>query len=399
MNNILIKLFIKNHKHTNDRNVRHSYGNLANIFSIICNIFLLTLKLAISIITNSVSIGADAINNLSDATTNIISLIGFKLAKKPADAKHPYGHGRYEYIAALCVSIIMFIIGFELFKTGIDKIINPEFIYITPGLMIGLFISVLIKLWMMLFNRKCAKAIQSTVLYATSQDSRNDCITTIAIIIGVTISYYAKIHLDGWICIGVSLFIMYSAYKLIKETLDPLIGSVPDMEYIIKIKNVIMSYPRVLGMHDLIIHDYGTSRKFASVHVEMSGEDNVYENHDIIDEIETYFLKNEGLNIIIHYDPIVTNDPVYNKLKQKVEKCVNEINPLLSIHDFRIQNKSDKFTVLFDCVIPHELQYDKKELINIIKTKIYNEEENCECVISIDEYYPSCLNKDKNKGL
>lgn len=388
MTSLFVKLFIKNHCNQTDPTVRAAYGKLAGIIGIICNMLLFALKIVVAIITSSVAIGADAVNNLSDASSSIISLIGFKLSEKPADAKHPYGHGRYEYISALCVAVIVIFIGFELFKTSVDKILNPQKVAFTITSAVIIIVSVILKYWMMVFNKKCGKTINSNALSATATDCRNDCIISIAILIGAVISYYTGYELDGWLGLGVSVFILISGIKLIKDTLDPLIGSVPDMEYMLRIKNKILSYPRVLGIHDLIIHDYGPSRKFASVHVEMSGEDDVYENHEIIDNIETYFLNKEGLNIIIHYDPIVTNDPMYAKMREILEKTVTDINPDLSIHDFRIAKKDECTDLIFDCVLPQNVMIDKAELIAMIQNKVKKIDNSYNCVIIIDENYP-----------
>lgn len=387
MTSFIIKRFIPDFENTKSPAVRTAYGKLAGVVGIVCNIFLFAAKIIIGVLSASVSITADAVNNLSDATSSIISLIGFKLSDKPADAEHPYGHGRYEYIAALTISAIIILIGFELLKSSVNKIFNPESVSFGVSAAIVLIISILIKLWMAGFNKKAGKKINSNTLIATSADCKNDCITTIAILLASTVSLLTKWELDGYAGAIVAIYILISGVKLILETLDPLLGSPPTPEYVKHISEKILSYDGVIGMHDLMVHDYGPCRKFASVHVEMAAEDDPIDSHDIIDNIEQDFLKDERLNLIIHYDPILTKDPITSDIRRQVDLKVKEIHENLSIHDLRVVPGNTHTNLVFDCVCPHNVCIEKSELKAEISRKV--REINCtyNCVITIDDSF------------
>lgn len=387
MTQLLIKTFIKSHEKTDNPTVRAAYGKLSGIVGIGCNFLLFIAKIIIGITCSSVAITADAINNFSDAASSIINLLGFKFAEKPADAEHPYGHGRYEYISALSVAVLIIVIGVEMFKSSVDKIIHPHVTLFSIPLILVLAASVAVKLWMMFFNKILSKKINSKALLATAADSRNDVISTLAVLIAATISHYSGFDFDAWIGLGVSVFILTSGFGLIKDTIDPMLGSAPDSVLIEKIRNKILSYPGVLGMHDLIVHDYGPCRKFASVHVEMAAEGNVIESHDIIDNIERDLLSEIGLHLIVHYDPIVTNDTVTGNIRKKIENAVKEINPLLSIHDLRIVPGTTHTNLVFDCVSPYEVNIDDKELKKIIAEKVKEIDQKYNCVITIDKSF------------
>ncbi len=387
MTELLFKTFIKNYQNTSDSAVRAAYGKLAGFVGIVCNIILFIAKLIIGTISASVSITADAFNNLSDASSSIISLLGFKLAEKPADAEHPYGHGRYEYLSGLSVAVLIIIIGFELLKTSFNKIINPTAVSFNPALVIVLLLSVTVKLWMMIFNKKAGKKIKSKTLIAAALDSRNDIISTLAVLIAAIISHYTTFELDGWIGLAVAIFIMLSGFGLIKETIDPMLGVAPDPEFVDSIKEKIMSYPEVLGMHDLIIHDYGPCRKFASVHVEMAAESDVLECHDIIDNIEVDFLKNNGLHMIIHYDPILTEDPLVLDLRNQISQVVKKINPDLTIHDLRVVPGTTHTNLVFDCLASFDLKMTDTELRNEISKLVKENNPDFNCVITVDRNY------------
>ena len=387
MTNFLIKIFVKDYKNIEKPIVRGAYGKFAGWVGIFCNIILFVLKIIAGLITKSISITADAINNLTDAGSSIISLIGFKLAEKPADKEHPYGHGRYEYISALTVAAIILVIGVELLKTGVSKVISPSAISINKASIFILIISIMIKLWMSLFNYNVGKKIKSTALLATSQDSRNDVFSTCAVLISLLINFIFNINIDGFIGIGVSIFILYSGFGLINDTLDPLLGIAPDEEFTNYIQHKIMSYPGVLGTHDLIVHDYGPGRKFASVHVEVAAEDEILYTHDSIDNIEKDFLNEDNLSLIIHMDPIVTSDEMVSDLRSWLSIEVKKINQNLSIHDLRLVPGNTHTNVIFDCVVPHEVPLSHKEIkeriVNIISIKY----ENFYAVITFDSSY------------
>ncbi|MBQ7975807.1 MAG: cation transporter [Clostridia bacterium] len=389
MTKLLIKKFVKGYKNTGNPAVRSAYGKLAGLVGIVCNTLLFILKIIIGTISGSVSITADAANNLSDASSSIISLLGFKLAEKPADTEHPYGHGRYEYLSALTIAVFIIVIGIELFRSGIDKIINPEKVSFSFALIAVLGISILLKLWMMFFNRYTGRAINSKSILATAADSRNDVITTSAVLASSLISHYTDFELDGFAGVGIAIFILVSGVGLIKDTINPMLGSAPEPSYVQHIAAKILSYPGVLGLHDLMIHDYGPCRKFASVHVEMAAEEDPIESHDLIDNIETDFLKDENLHLIVHYDPILTKDPLTNDIRKQIENTVHGISQFLSIHDLRIVPGTTHTNLVFDCISPYEAGFEDKELKEEICRRVKELNPKYNCVITIDKSYVS----------
>ena len=387
MTDFLTKKFIKDHENTQNSIVRAAYGKFAGTVGIICNIILFLLKIIIGTLSNSVSITADAVNNLSDASSSIISLLGFKLAEKPADTEHPYGHGRYEYLSGLTVAVLIIVIGVELLKSSIEKILNPSEVEFSAVLVCILVFSILLKLWMMVFNKKLGKKINSTTLEATSADSRNDVISTSAVLLASIISHFTSFELDGIIGLFVAVFILVSGIGLIKDTIDPMLGSAPSEEYVKEIRDKIMSYPEVLGMHDLMIHDYGPCRKFASVHVEMAAEENVIKSHDVIDNIEYDFLQNDGLHMIVHYDPILTQDSITTDLRKELSELVKSIHPDLSIHDLRVVPGTTHTNLVFDCINIYHLNMSDAELKNKISKLVKEKHSDYNCVITIDKSY------------
>lgn len=382
----ILKRFVKDYKNTEDPKVRASYGKVSGIVGIVCNVVLCTLKLFIGFISSSVSIMADAVNNFTDASSSIISLLGFKLAEKPADSDHPYGHGRYEYLSAMMIAVLILVIGVELLKSSIDKILHPADVAFGIPLVVVLCFSILLKLWMMFFNHRTGKKINSQALLATSADSRNDVITTAAVLLAAIISHFSGFELDGWIGVAVAVFILISGIGLIKDTINPMLGTAPDEESIQKIRDRIMSYPGVLGMHDLMVHDYGPCRKFASVHVEMAAEEDVLVSHDMIDNIEKDFLA-DGLNLIIHYDPILTKDSITHDIRKQVDTAVKSIDSALSIHDLRVVPGSSHTNLVFDCVSPHSVTLSDKELKAEICKKVKEIDGKYNCVITVDKSY------------
>lgn len=387
MQNWLVKRFVHDYENVHDINVRASYGKLSGKVGIFCNAFLFAVKFIMGTISGSVSITADAVNNLSDAASSVISLIGFKMAEKPADEDHPYGHARYEYLSGLTVAVMIILIGFELFKTSFDKVIHPSTVDFSIALVIVLAVSILIKLWMAFFNKSLGKKINSSALEATAADSRNDVISTSAVLVAAVISHFFKINLDGYMGIAVAVFILYSGIGLVKDTLDPLLGKAPEPELVDYIQKKILSYDGVLGTHDLMIHDYGPGRKFASVHVEMAAEGDVLKSHDIIDNIERDFLSKDNLNIIVHYDPIVTKDDIVNDFRSWLMEQVKSIDPHLSIHDLRIVPGNSHTNLVFDCVMPHCINMSPSELKAEIRRLVNIKYPNYYCIITIDSSY------------
>ncbi len=389
MTGLLVRLFIKDPENTQSSAVRSAYGRLCGVVGVVCNILLFGFKLLVGLLCGSVAITADAVNNLSDASSSVISLIGFKLAEKPADDEHPYGHGRYEYLSALTVAVLVLVIGFEMVGSSLEKIIAPTKVEFGIFVTVVLLASILTKLWMALFNQKIGKKISSTTLIATAKDSRNDVISTLAVLISSAVSHFCSVELDGWMGLIVAAFILYSAVGLIKEAISPLLGNPPSAELVKAVNERIMSYPGVLDTHDLIIHDYGPGRKFASVHVEMSADDDVLASHDIIDNIERDLSREFGMLTSIHYDPVVTSDPRVEQLKSTISSILSELNEGISMHDLRIVPGSSHTNVIFDCVLPRSSKMSESELRTYISQKVAAKHENHYCVITVDRSFTS----------
>ncbi len=389
MTELLVKLFVKNSDKTENNEVRSSFGKLTGFVGIICNVFLFLVKLTVGTLSGSVSITADAVNNLSDASSSIISLLGFKLAAKPADADHPYGHARYEYLSGLTVAVLILIIGYELMKSSIQKIISPTAVSFSWISVAVLVISILVKLWMAMFNKNIGKRINSSALIATAADCRNDVISTSAVILAMIFSHYIKFELDGYVGVAVALFILYSGIGLVREALDPILGKAPDPEFVVTIKEKIMSADGILGTHDLMVHDYGPGNQFASVHVEVAAEGDVIELHDIIDNIERSFLDEYGLHMVIHMDPIVTSDEKVSQIRTLLSEAVKAIDRELSIHDLRAVIGPTHTNLVFDCVVPHGFKMSNAELREKISAAAKSIDEKYICVITVESSYAS----------
>ena len=383
----LIRTFVRDHANTHDPAVRVRYGQMAGVVGILTNLLLAGGKLLAALLSGSVSIMADAANNLSDASSSIVSLLGFKMAGKPADQEHPYGHARYAYLAGLAVSVLILIIGVELFRSSLDKVLNPSPVSFGWVSLAVLAVSILVKRWMAAFNRTVGREIASQTLIATSQDSRNDVIATSAVLVAALVARFFGINLDGWMGLAVALFILWSGWGLIRDTMDPLLGKAPDPELVQSIRETIMGYPGVLGTHDLMIHDYGPGRRFASVHVEMAAEEDVMQSHDVIDNIERDFLHRDKLHMIVHLDPIITRDPLVNDLRGRLAEQVKEIHPELTIHDLRVVKGRSHTNLIFDCIKPHDLDMTDAQLKRAISERVCAEHPEYYCVITVDESY------------
>ena len=356
MTNWLLRTFVKNWNQPEDPQVRASVGIFAGLVGIFCNLLLFGGKLAVGLLTASVSITADALNNLSDATSSVVTMLGFRLAERPADEEHPFGHARYEYLSGLAVAALILIIGVELGKSSIDKILHPtpvDFGWVTAAVLIG---SILIKLWMSLFNTKLGKIIHSATLTATAADSRNDVITTAAVLTAALIEHFTAFAADGWMGLLVSAFILYSGVGLAKDTISPLLGENADPELREKIVDKIRACPKVLGFHDLMVHDYGPGQRFASIHVEMDRREDPMESHEIIDDLERECLKSHGVHLVIHYDPIVTDDPELDRMHVRVEQLLHTYDIRLGVHDFRMVPGKGHVNLIFDVVLPTDLR-------------------------------------------
>lgn len=362
MTNILLRLFIKNCEDTQNPAVRSSIGKLAGLTGIVCNCLLTVLKLVIGLLVGSMAIIADGVNNLSDAASSLTTLLGFRMAQRPADKQHPYGHARYEYLSGLAVAALILLIGAELVKSSIAKIINPEPIDISAATIALLAASVAVKLWMSGFYKTLGKKINSTALYATSVDSRNDVISTCAVLLGCLVNYFFGLNIDGYVGLAVAIFILYSSVGIAKDTISPLLGQQADDELVDKITELVLSHEKVLGVHDLLVHDYGPGRCYASAHVELSADEDPMACHDIIDDIECDVLEKINVHFVIHYDPVVQNDAEQNEMRRTVGEIIRELNPAFSIHDFRIVRGSAQSKLVFDLGVPYSMIEKKKEI-------------------------------------
>ena len=356
MTQLLIRLFIKHPSDTKDPAVRTAYGNLASLVGMACNILLCVGKLTVGTLFGSIAIMADALNNLSDASSNVVSLIGFRLASKAPDAEHPYGHARYEYLAGLVVSVTILAIGLSLGKESIGKVLHPTpvvFSWLSLGV---LAVSIAVKLWMSRLNRTVGQRIASETLLATAADSRNDVLTTGAVLLSTILCRVTGWNvIDGIMGVAVAAFILWSGWGLVMDTLSPLLGETPSPELVAHIEQTVMSYPGVLGVHDLMVHDYGPGCRYASLHVELDSREDPMACHELIDDMERGCLKELGIHLVIHYDPLITDDAELNRLQQLVETLLKVRDPNISIHDFRLRHQEDRLDLSFDIVLPPKL--------------------------------------------
>lgn len=390
----LRKIFIKDYENISDSKVREAHGKLASFVGVFSNLFLFVFKLFAGIISSSVSIIADSINNLSDMGSSIITLVGFKLANAPADEDHPYGHQRIEYISGLIVAIIIIFVGGNLLITSVEKIFNYEVVHTENNILFIsiaiLSISILVKLWQSLFNRKVGKIINSLALEATADDSRNDCISTGVILLGNIVLLFYKdfpFSLDGAMGILVSLFILYSGVNLIKETMNPLIGATVENEFVKNIIDYIKKEPAVLGIHDPVCHMYGPTKCFMTLHVEVDAKQDMLEIHDVIDNIERSVLKEFGVELTIHMDPIQTDNEEINELRSRVKEAIKSISKRLSIHDFRVVVGPTHTNIIFDMVIPYKFEMKEEEIFKKLEELIYDEDKKYYFVIDVDREF------------
>ncbi len=362
MTHLLLKLFVKDFAKTDNPKVRAAIGKLSGAVGIVSNLLLFAGKLAVGMLAGSLSITADAMNNLTDASSSIVTLIGFRLAEKPADEDHPYGHARYEYLSGLAVAAIIIVIGFELAKGSVEKIIAPSdvaFSAVTAAVLIG---SIGIKLWLSLFNRTLGKKIDSKTLAATAADSRNDCIATGAVLVAAAVEYFTSWHIDGFVGLAVALFILWSGVGLAKETISPLLGEAASPELRALIVDYVNQRPKVLGYHDLMVHDYGPGQRFATLHVEMDNREDPLLCHEIIDDMERECLKNHNIHLVIHYDPVVTDDPRSNQLHDTVDALLQKTDSRLRTHDFRMVSGEGHINLIFDISFPADLKGQEKAI-------------------------------------
>ena len=392
MTQFLIRCFIKRPDDVKDAAVRTAYGNLASLVGMACNILLCIGKLLAGTLFGSIAIMADALNNLSDASSNVVSLIGFRLAAKAPDAEHPYGHARYEYLAGLVVSVTILAIGLSLLKESALKVLHPTpvaFSWLSIGVLAA---SILVKLWLSGFNRAVGKKINSETLMATAADSRNDVLTTGAVLLStIRCSLTGYGIIDGIMGVGVAAFILWSGWGLVMDTLSPLLGESPSPELVEHIERTVMSYPGVLGVHDLMVHDYGPGHQFASLHVEFPAETDPLTAHDVIDNIENDFLKKDRLQVTIHYDPIVTADASVGVLRARLKEHARQLDPRLSIHDLRIVPGDSHTNVLFDLVFPAGYTGDIDQMLAKMCQFVKEQDPKYCCVVKVEQSYASAL--------
>ena len=367
MTDLLLRLFVKDYENISSNRVRSAIGTMSGLVGIACNLLLSLCKGIVGTLTGSVSIAADALNNLSDASGSIVTLIGFRLADKPADEHHPFGHARAEYLSGLAVAALILVIGFELVKSSAEKILHPtpvEFSAVAAGVLIA---SIAVKLWMALFNRKLGKKIDSTALLATSADSRNDCITTTAVLAAGLVQHFWGLPVDGYIGLCVALFILYSGVQLAKDTISPLLGESADSQLRQEIVDYIAQQPKVLGYHDLMVHDYGPGQRFASLHVEMDYREDPLECHESIDDMERECLRSHNVHLVIHYDPVIVDDPELTRCKQAAAELLRQKDPRLTLHDFRMTQGRKHMNLVFDVALPSDLQGQEESIRRFVE--------------------------------
>ena len=362
MTKLILNLFVKNWRDKRNPTVHSRIGTVAGITGIVCNLLLFGGKLIVGLLTGAVSIVADAVNNLSDAASSVMTLLGFRLARRPADADHPYGHARYEYLSGLAVAAMILLIGAELVKSSVAKIFNPEPIEFTAVTFWVLVASMAVKLWMAAFYSRLGRLICSTTLQATSIDSRNDVLATGGVLLGLLVGKYFSVQVDGFVGLIVALVILWSGISIGRETISPLLGKQADDDLVDRISTLVLSHDKILGIHDLLVHDYGPGQCFASVHAELSAEEDPLECHDVIDDIECDALAELNVHLVIHYDPVLLNDGEWNEMRRTVAEIVQEIHPALSIHDFRMARGAKQTKLVFDLAVPYGYENQRKEL-------------------------------------
>lgn len=393
MTEFLVNKFIKDSANIESTEVRTRYGMLAGVVGIFCNVLLFSVKLAIGLILSSLAVTADAFNNLSDAASSIISFVGVKMAGKPADAEHPFGHGRIEYIAALIVSFLVIEVGFTFFKSSISKIMHPEEITFDPVPFIILILSILVKLWMAFFNNKLGKRIDSKVMLATAADSLGDVITTSATVISIVICHFTSINVDAIAGLIVSGIVIWSGVSIAKDTLEPLIGQRVPSELYQKITDMVESYEGIVGAHDLIVHNYGPNRSMATIHAEVPNDVSIEASHEIIDRIERDAKKELNILLVIHMDPVEMRDEEVLELRDKTSHIVHALDPELHFHDFRVLKENEQKNLIFDLVVPDSYtEKDANRVMHQLIALLHEMEKNVDCIITLDRSFEAPKN-------
>ena len=383
----LVRRFIPDWENVGDPAVRERYGLLSGAVGIFLNLLLSAGKMLAGLLTGSIAVTADAFNNLSDAGSSVVTLVGFKLAGQKADDGHPFGHGRIEYLAGLLVSLLILMVGVELGKSSIEKIIHPEDVTFSLVTVVILICSILVKLWMSLFNRKLGKRINSAAMQATATDSLSDVVATSAVLAGTLIGHFAQVSIDGWIGVVVAIFILRAGWEAVKDTLNPLLGTAPEPELVNAIQQLVLSHEQVVGMHDLVIHDYGPGRRMCSFHAEVPEDEDIMAAHDAIDHIEREIQEKFGIETTAHMDPIATGDSEVTRLRDQVRDLVKEIDEDMSIHDFRVTRGPLHTNLIFDVVVPHRCRLKDEEIQERITQAVRDVVPDCYVVLQLDRSY------------
>lgn len=384
MTDLILRIFVRDHKNTEDPAVRDKCGRVAGAVGIVTNFLLFLMKIIIGTVFHSVSVTADAANNLTDSGSSVVTLIGFKMASKPADEKHPFGHARIEYLSGVIVSFIVIFLGLQLGMSSIEKILTPEENALTPVALVVLVISILAKLWQCLFYRKVGRMIKSESVEATSKDSRNDVIATSVVLLGAVITMLTGVNLDGYMGAAVALFIVFSGVQLTISTADPLLGQAPEGELVQTITEKMLSYPGIIGMHDLAVHNYGVGRCFASAHCEVDAKNDILVSHDLIDNIERDFSRDLGIHMVIHLDPVIVGDARTDALHCKVQSLVTALYPTVTIHDFRVIWGVTHSNIVFDAAVPFSVKDSDAVITQKLEAEIQKLDPDYRTVVTID---------------
>lgn len=384
MTDLILRIFVRDHKNTEDPAVRDKCGRVAGAVGIVTNFLLFLMKIIVGTVFHSVSVTADAVNNLTDSGSSVVTLIGFKMASKPADEKHPFGHARIEYLSGVIVSFIVIFLGLQLGMSSIEKILTPEENALTPVALVVLVISILAKLWQCLFYRKVGRMIKSESVEATSKDSRNDVIATSVVLLGAVITMLTGVNLDGYMGAAVALFIVFSGVQLTISTADPLLGQAPEGELVQTITEKMLSYPGIIGMHDLAVHNYGVGRRFASAHCEVDAKNDILVSHDLIDNIERDFSRDLGIHMVIHLDPVIVGDARTDALHCKVQSLVTALYPTVTIHDFRVIWGVTHSNIVFDAAVPFSVKDSDAVITQKLEAEIQKLDPEYRTVVTID---------------
>lgn len=384
MTDLILRIFVRDHKNTEDPAVRDKCGRVAGAVGIVTNFLLFLMKIIVGTAFHSVSVTADAVNNLTDSGSSVVTLIGFKMASKPADEKHPFGHARIEYLSGVIVSFIVIFLGLQLGMSSVEKILTPEENALTPVALVVLVISILAKLWQCLFYRKVGRMIKSESVEATSKDSRNDVIATSVVLLGAVITMLTGVNLDGYMGAAVALFIVFSGVQLTISTADPLLGQAPEGELVQTITEKMLSYPGIIGMHDLAVHNYGVGRCFASAHCEVDAQNDILVSHDLIDNIERDFSRDLGIHMVIHLDPVIVGDARTDALHCKVQSLVTALYPTVTIHDFRVIWGVTHSNIVFDAAVPFAVKDSDAVITQKLEAEIQKLDPDYRTVVTID---------------